>query len=90
MSQDLVLELSRQTLFTAATLAAPVLAAAILVGLLLAIFQAVTSIHEQTLTQVPKIACVVVIILLLMPWTLRLILEFCTRVFALLPSMGAR
>lgn len=71
----------------AVSLAAPFLAAAMVVGLLVSLFQAVTSIHEQTLTFVPKALVVVGMLLLLMPWLVRSLVEFTGSVFEKIPQM---
>ena len=66
-------------------LIAPVLGAALIVGLFVAIFQATTSIQEQTLAFIPKIVAVFVAILIFGPWMLRIMVEFVTNIFVNLP-----
>jgi flagellar biosynthetic protein FliQ len=67
-------------------LAAPVLTAMV-IGLAISLFQAVTSIHEQTLTFVPKALGVVALLVMLMPWMLRSVMEFTTAVIQKMPQM---
>ena len=68
-------------LFTAFKLAAPVLVISVLVGLVIAVFQAATQVHEQTLTFVPKLIAIGLILVLLGPWMLAQMNEFTTRLF---------
>ncbi len=72
-------QLIQETLKLALMLAAPMLVLGIIAGLLVSIFQAVTSIHEMTLTFVPKILAVVVGLFLFLPWMLNQLLSFTTR-----------
>ena len=67
-------------------MAAPVLTAMV-IGLAISLFQAVTSIHEQTLTFVPKALGVVALLVMLMPWMLRSVMEFTTAVIQKMPQM---
>jgi flagellar biosynthesis protein FliQ len=57
------------------------------VGLSVSLFQAVTSIHEQTLTFVPKVLGVVAVLLLMLPWIIRSLVEFATAVIEKMPQM---
>ena len=76
-------------MFQAVALAAPMLLAGLVVGLGVSLFQAVTSIHEQTLTFVPKALAVVAVIVLLLPWILRTMVEVPTAIIEKMPQMGA-
>jgi flagellar biosynthetic protein FliQ len=68
-------------------IAAPFLIVAMVIGLLVSLFQAVTTIHEQTLTFVPKAAAVVGALVLLMPWLIRTLVEFTTSIIEKIPQM---
>jgi len=70
MTPDLVAELLRQLMKEAMILSAPVLIAAVVLGFLLTLFQTLTSLQEQSLTSVPRLAAVAVILLVGMPWFL--------------------
>jgi len=70
MSPDLVAELLRQLMKEAMILSAPVLFAAVLLGFILTLFQTLTSLQEQSLTAVPRLAVVAFILLVGMPWFL--------------------
>jgi flagellar biosynthetic protein FliQ len=77
-------DLARRTMEVTIILAVPILGSALLVGLLVSIFQAVTQINEMTLTFVPKLFVVGLVVLVLVPWMLTVLTEFSTEVFALL------
>ena len=68
-------------------MAAPLLLIAMLVGLIISIFQATTSIQEQTLTFVPKIAAILGALILFGPWILASMVQFTVRLFARIPGM---
>jgi flagellar biosynthesis protein FliQ len=81
MNESTVIDLARETVYVALLLAAPALAVGMIVGVAVAIFQAVTSVQEQTMTLVPKLLCVCLTLLLIMPWMLTTLLEFTRRMF---------
>jgi flagellar biosynthetic protein FliQ len=87
MDPGFAVELLKAMIFQAVALAAPVLLTGMLIGLAVSLFQAVTSIHEQTLTFVPKALGVIGVLLLLLPWMLRTTLEFTTAVIEKIPQM---
>ena len=81
MNYPQVLELSRDLFYTAMLLALPTLAVSLLIGLLISVLQAITSIQEQTLTYVPRILAVGVVILFTLSWAIQLAVSFTMRVF---------
>jgi flagellar biosynthetic protein FliQ len=81
MNESTVIDLAREAVWVALLLAAPALAVGMIVGILVAIFQAVTSVQEQTMTLVPKLFCVCITLLVIMPWMLTTLLEFTRRMF---------
>ena len=85
MSGDLVIQLAQQALMTVMLVAAPMLGLGLTVGLMVSVFQATTSINEQTLAFIPKIIAVFVAILIFGPWMLRIMIGFVTEVFVNLP-----
>ncbi len=87
MNPEFAVELLRTMIFQALLLAAPVLLAAMGVGLAVSLFQAVTTIHEHTLTFVPKALAVVGVLLVLLPWMVRSLVDFATAVIERLPQM---
>jgi flagellar biosynthetic protein FliQ len=70
MTPDLVAELLRQLMKEAMILAAPLLIATVLLSFVLSLFQTLTSLQEQSLTSVPRLAAVAMILLVAMPWFL--------------------
>jgi len=87
MDAGFAVELLKAMVFQAVALTAPLLLAAMLVGLAVSLFQAVTSINEQTLTFVPKALAVTGVLLLLLPWMLRTTMEFALAVIQKMPQM---
>jgi flagellar biosynthetic protein FliQ len=61
--------------------AAPMLIAGLLVGVLISIFQTATSIQDQTLTFIPKIVAVLLVLLVSLPWVTQVMIEYTTRLF---------
>lgn len=70
MTVDLVVELANKALYTVILTSAPILIISLVIGLIVSIFQTVTSIQEQTLTFVPKIVAVFVTLMILGHWML--------------------
>lgn len=87
MTPEFAVELVKNLMFQAIALAAPVLLVAMIIGLGVSIFQAVTSIHEQTLSFVPKALGIVGVSIILLPWLLRTSIEFTTGVLQKIPEM---
>ena len=82
MDIDQSIELVREAISLMLLLSLPVLGAALLIGLTISLFQAVTQIQKQTLTFVPKILGMGLIALLVMPWITMKILDFAQRMFS--------
>jgi flagellar biosynthetic protein FliQ len=76
MNEELIITVAQQTMITVLTLAGPLLLAGLVIGLTVSILQSVTSIHEQSLSMIPKMIAVMVTLLLLMPWLLRVMKAF--------------
>jgi flagellar biosynthetic protein FliQ len=87
MNPEFAADLLKTLMFEAVTLASPILMTAMAIGLLISLFQSVTSIQEQTLTFVPKALCIVGLLVVLMPWMLRSLMEFTTAVIQKMPQM---
>ena len=87
MTPEFSVELIKTMMFQAVTLAAPILLTVMVIGLAVSLFQAVTSIQEQTLTFVPKVIGVVALLVILLPWMLRSMIEFTRAVIERIPSM---
>ena len=89
MTPEFVLGFSRQALETAMLVAAPMLTVGLVVGLVVAIFQAVTQIHEVTLTFIPKIAAMAVAAYLSGGWMIEHLMTFTKNSFSLMSGLGA-
>jgi flagellar biosynthetic protein FliQ len=87
MPHALVTDLARNAMMVALIVGAPMLAVALIVGLLVSIFQTVTQIQEQTLSFVPKLLAVAVTFLLALPWVLQLLVKYTTELFRGLPGL---
>lgn len=87
MPINLVLDLTREALWMVLLLSGPVMAVALIVGLLISILQTVTSVQEQTLSFVPKLIAVGVTILMLMSWMIQQMLRYTTELFRSLPGL---
>ncbi|MGH7243702.1 MAG: flagellar biosynthetic protein FliQ [Phycisphaerales bacterium] len=82
MIDESMLEMVRQCLVITLKIAAPVLIAGIVIGLVISLIQAVTSIQDQTLSLVPKIVVMVIVSALLLPWILGRLAEYAVQVFS--------
>lgn len=87
MTQDIILEIFTAALVLALKLAAPTLIIAMLVGLVIAVLQAATQIHEQTLTFAPKAIIVALAILAMGPWMLNSLLDFFNYIVELMKTI---
>ncbi|HTU79820.1 MAG TPA: flagellar biosynthesis protein FliQ [Solirubrobacteraceae bacterium] len=87
MNQDTVVNLASQAMSLALKVAGPMLLVALVIGLLVSIFQAVTQIQEQSLSLIPKIAGVAVVIVVLGPWMLGQLVTYTTALFNSIPTM---
>ncbi len=87
MTEDVVLSLARDAIWTTVLLAAPLLLASLVVGLLVSILQAVTQINESTLSFIPKMLAIVVVIIVMAPWMTQMITSYTTELFTSLPNM---
>ncbi len=87
MNPEFAAELLKTMIFQTLSLAAPFLLTAMVIGLAISLFQAVTTIHEQTLTFVPKALGVIALLVFLLPWMLRTVMEFTTAVIQKIPQM---
>lgn len=85
MSQEFVIRLAGEALYTVLKASAPMLVVALVVGLIISIFQATTQIQEQTLAFVPKIVAVLLSILIFGPWIMTTLVDFTTNLFNNLP-----
>lgn len=81
MSEDIVIQLGQDALRTLAMLSAPLLLSTLIIGLIISIFQALTQINENTLTFVPKMIVIALVIVGLGPWMLDLMSSYTINLF---------
>lgn len=82
MTIDSVADIAGEALYLIIKVSLPVLLVSLIIGLIISIFQTVTSIQEQTLTFVPKIICVFLALILFGPWMMNSMVEFMTRLWS--------
>ena len=87
MSIGLAVQLLRGGVLQALMIAAPLLLVGLVVGLVVSVFQATTSIQEQTLTFVPKIAAILGALIIFGPWIVLSMVQFTLRLFGRIPDM---
>ena len=87
MTPDKVIDLSQQALYIIAMISAPMLLSALGIGLLIGMFQAATSINEQTLSFIPKLMILLLSVLIAGPWMLELLLSYTRRLYLSIPGL---
>lgn len=87
MTQGEVLAILQDSLLVALKLAAPMLIASIAIGLVIAIFQAATQIHEQTLTFVPKVLVIALLLILMGSWMMTMMDDLVQRLFQIIARL---
>ncbi len=87
MTDQMVVKLVSDAFYTVLLVVGPLLLASLVVGLIISIFQAATSISEQTLTFVPKLLTVFLVIVLLLPYMLEKLMTFTKEMIGYIPSM---
>ena len=87
MGPETVLDIGREALWLAVLLAGPLLGAALAVGLFIGVIQAATQIQEMTLSFIPKLLALVVVLFIVGPWMLRIVVTFSERLFMDIPGL---
>ena len=87
MDQDTVVNLATQAMILSLKIAGPILLLGLIIGLLVSIFQAVTSIQEQSLSFIPKVVGVAVLIVVLGPWMLDQLVGYAQNLYMSIPSL---
>ena len=88
MTPEMTVTLMKQTLYTVLMVAGPLLAAGLIIGVLVSIFQTVTQIREMSLTFVPKIVGVLVVLAIFAPWMASTLIDFTMNIFRYLPRFA--
>ena len=87
MTPEYVVKLGQDALMLVLYVAGPMLIVALIVGLGVSIFQAVTQVHEMTLTFIPKILAVVAVVMFFLPWIIRRMIDYTTGLFNSIPTI---
>jgi flagellar biosynthetic protein FliQ len=87
MTPELVVQLARRSFEAALLLSAPLLISSLIIGLLISIFQAVTSINEATLAFAPKIIAVMVAMIIFFPWMMSYMSDFTREIYSFIATM---
>jgi flagellar biosynthetic protein FliQ len=87
MTPGIVMEIGRQAIEVTLLIAAPMLGTALVVGLIISIFQAATQLNESTLQFVPKLVAMFVVLLLAGPWMLQYLIDYIQRLFGSIPQL---
>ena len=87
MTPEFVVALAKSAMETTLLICAPMLGTGLVIGLLVSIFQTVTSIQEMTLTFVPKIVVVFLAVIYFFPWMLQYMVDFTTRIMTSIPHV---
>ena len=88
MDQSMVLYMAKEAVVAVLLVGGPILGVSLLVGLLVSIFQAMTQIQEQTLSFIPKVVAVAVVLLVLGPWMLSVLTVYTSNLLKQLASFG--
>jgi flagellar biosynthetic protein FliQ len=81
MNELLIAQIGKEALKTALLVAGPALAVSMVVGLIVSVFQVVTSLQDQTIAFVPKVIAVMAVVALSFPWMIQVMLRFTTHMF---------
>ena len=88
MDEVMVLEIGREALVVILKTAGPIMMAGLVVGLIIALFQALTTIQEMTLTFVPKIIVIFIAVVVFLPFMMTTVIEFSHSLFARIATIG--
>lgn len=87
MTPEVVMNIGRQAIEMTLILSGPMLLAALFIGLIISIFQAATQINEQTLSFIPKLLGMLLVLILAGPWMLQMMVDYIRRLFESIPQM---
>jgi len=87
MNMEFIMQIASEAMITSAKIAGPILGAGLLAGLIVAIFQAVTQIHEMTLTFIPKILASALAVAIFFDFMMRSLIDFTVRVMTVFPTI---
>ena len=87
MTPEVVMSIGREAIEMTLILAGPLLLAALVIGLIISIFQAATQINEQTLSFIPKLLGMFMVLILAGPWMLQMMVDYIRRLFESIPQI---
>lgn len=87
MTPELVMNIGRQAIEMTLLMSGPLLLSALAVGLIISIFQAATQINEQTLSFIPKLLAILLVLILAGPWMLQMMVDYIRRLFESIPQI---
>jgi flagellar biosynthesis protein FliQ len=87
MDPGVAIDIGRQALIITLIISTPILIAGLIVGVVIGVFQAVTQIHEMTLTFIPKILIMVAVFLAMMPWMMITLIDYTVGLFDMIPRI---
>ncbi|UCD94037.1 MAG: flagellar biosynthesis protein FliQ [Candidatus Zixiibacteriota bacterium] len=87
MTPEMVVTIGREAVLTMLLVSAPMLVSGLVIGLIISILQAITQVHEMTLTFIPKIAVVAISLVIFLPWIMNLVVEFTVRLYGIIPTL---
>lgn len=87
MTPEVVMNIGRQAIEMALILAGPPLLATLVIGLIISIFQAATQINEQTLSFIPKLVGMFMVLIIAGPWMLQMMVDYIRRLFESIPQI---
>lgn len=88
MTQEFILGQAQQAVMMMLMLAGPLLLVSLVVGLIVSIFQAVTQVNEMTLTFVPKVVAIFVVLIVMGPWMMQMLLGYTANTFTSIAQVG--
>ncbi len=88
MNSQQVIDIILSCLYLIIEISLPILSVALVIGLIISIFQAATQINESTLSFLPKIAAILLVIIILSPWILRKMSDYTHKIFEKIPEIG--
>lgn len=89
MTPEYVLALGREAVMLTLMVSGPMLLFGLIVGLVVSILQAVTQVHEMTLTFIPKIVAVALALVIFLPWIITIIVDFTRNLYGSIPGLTA-
>lgn len=81
MSEDIVMQIATETMKTMMLIAGPMLVAAMVIGIIVSVLQAITQINEATLTFIPKMIAIIIVLAVMAPWMMEVLQNYSSEIF---------